>query len=87
MDAWIETEPILSWISGAGKTMMAAITIDYLHTKMQSHDIGVAYVFCDYKRRADQSAVHLLAAILQQLVQIRPSIAEPVTRLYDHHAE
>lgn len=40
--------------------MMAAITIDYLHMKAQNYDIGVVYIFCDYKRRADQSAVHLL---------------------------
>jgi hypothetical protein len=72
-------------IPGAGKTMMAAITVDHLQKSMQTPDVGVAYVYCNYKRQADQTTSSLLAAMLKQLVQDRPSIAKPVTSLYDHH--
>ncbi|KAF2466052.1 uncharacterized protein BDR25DRAFT_185539, partial [Lindgomyces ingoldianus] len=72
-------------IPGAGKTMLASIAVDHLYTKVQSRNIGVAYVFCNYKTRADQNATYLLAAIIKQLVQARASITEPVTRLYNHH--
>ena len=72
-------------IPGAGKTMMAAITIDYLCKTVQSNDVGVTYIYCNYKTQTDQSTTNLLAAILKQLMQDRPSIAEPVTRLYDCH--
>ena len=73
-------------IPGAGKTMMAAITIDHLLRTVQSDTIAMAYVFCNYKAQAEQTTSSLLAAILKQLVQVRPSIAEPIIRLYEHHA-
>jgi hypothetical protein len=73
-------------IPGAGKTMMAAITIDHLSTTTESDAIGIAYIFCNYKAQADQNTTSLLAPILKQLVQARPSLAEPVSRLYEHHS-
>jgi hypothetical protein len=72
-------------IPGAGKTMMSAITVDYLQNKIQTADVGVAYLYCNYKGQADQTASSLLAAILKQLVQDQTSIAEPLSKLYDHH--
>jgi hypothetical protein len=72
-------------IPGAGKTMMAAIAIDYLCRTTGRDDIGVAYLFCNYKAQADQSASSLLAALLKQLVQSRLDIAALVAYMYDHH--
>jgi len=69
-------------IPGAGKTMMSAIAIDHLCRMTRSDDIGVAYLFCSYKSRTDQSAASLFAAILKQLVQSRPDIATPVHELH-----
>ncbi|MCJ1247069.1 hypothetical protein MMC30_004280 [Trapelia coarctata] len=71
-------------IPGAGKTMMAAIAIDHLGRLAQA-DVGLAYVFCNYKSQANQGLYDLLSALLKQLVQSRTDIAAPVTRLYDHH--
>ncbi|KAI9770862.1 MAG: hypothetical protein M1839_003025 [Geoglossum umbratile] len=73
-------------IPGAGKTMMAAITIDYLFRTVQCNNVRVVYLYCNYQAQADQTTPNLLAAILKQLVQARPSIAKPVVHLYDHHA-
>jgi hypothetical protein len=72
-------------IPGAGKTMMAAIAIDHLCRTVRRDDIGVTYLFCNYKAQADQSAPNLLTALLKQLVQSRPDIAAPVTHIYDKH--
>lgn len=74
-------------IPGAGKTMIAAIVINHLLELMWSGAVGVAYVYCNYKAQADQNAADILAAILKQLVQARPSIAEPVERLHKKHAD
>jgi hypothetical protein len=65
--------------------MMAAITVDYLQNTVQTDEIGVAYIYCNYKRHADQTTSSLLATILKQLVHDRPSIAKPLSSLYDHH--
>ncbi|KAL8922168.1 MAG: hypothetical protein Q9208_005363 [Pyrenodesmia sp. 3 TL-2023] len=74
-------------IPGAGKTMIAAIAVDHLWKHVQTQDIGVAYIYCNYKTQTDQSAAKLAATILQQLVQERPFLAEPVANLYDRHAD
>lgn len=74
-------------IPGAGKTMMAAITIDYLCQTESSDGVGVAYLFCNYKGQADQSLSSLFAALLKQLVQSRPDIAALVRHIYDKHSK
>jgi hypothetical protein len=72
-------------IPGAGKTMVAAIAIDHLLQSTQSSSTGVAYVYCNYKAQQEQDASSMLAAIVKQLVQGRPSAAEPVERLHKKH--
>lgn len=72
-------------IPGAGKTMIAAITVDYLHSTVHNADVGVAYLYCNYKRQADQTTSNLIAAMLKQLVQDRPLITQPISSLYDRH--
>jgi len=74
-------------IPGAGKTMMAAVAIEHLCRTTHSTDIGIAYLFCSYKAQVDQTAPNLFAAILKQLVQSRPDIADPVTSIHNHHSK
>ena len=84
-DVWLKgpkSTLFCSGIPGAGKTMMAAVTIDHLCGAVQSHAVGVTYVYFNYKTQADQTATTLLSALLKQLVQNRPDVAEPVSALY-----
>jgi Cdc6-like AAA superfamily ATPase len=74
-------------IPGAGKTMMAAIAIDHLCRTAGCDDIGVAYLFYNYKTQADQSTLSLLATLLKQLVQCRPNIAASVTQIYESNSK
>lgn len=75
-------------IPGAGKTMIAAIAIDHLLKTVQSSSvgIGVAYTYCNYKAQEEQDTTNLIAAILKQLVQVRPSAIGPVEQLHKQHA-
>lgn len=73
-------------IPGAGKTMIAATAIDHLLETVQCNDIGVAYIYCNYKKQSEQTATALLAGILKQLVQGRPSAAEPAERIFNRHS-
>ncbi|KAF2809675.1 uncharacterized protein BDZ99DRAFT_33975 [Mytilinidion resinicola] len=66
--------------------MVAAIAIDHLLTLVHSSSHGVAYVYCNYKAREEQDVSRMLAAILKQLVQARPSLVGPVERLHKQHA-
>lgn len=67
-------------IPGAGKTMMAAVAIDYLQSTQPAH-VGVAYVFCSYKRHTEQNTPDLIAALMKQLLQARPDLLDPVKEL------
>jgi hypothetical protein len=66
--------------------MVAAIAIDHLLDSAQNSAYGVAYVYCNYKSQADQDTASILAAILKQLGQGRPSALGPVERLHQKHA-
>jgi hypothetical protein len=62
--------------------MLAAITIDHLLKSTQDSPYGVAYAYGHYKSQ-DEDACDMLAAILKQLIQGRPSTGEHVQRLYE----
>jgi Cdc6-like AAA superfamily ATPase len=74
-------------IPGAGKTVVAAIAIDYLLKSAQSSSVGVAYVYCNYKAHEEQGASSMLAALIKQLVRARPSIMESVEQLHKQHID
>ena len=67
----------------SGKTMLASITIEHLiNTFRGQHNIGVAYIYCDYKAEHGQGPSALLATLLKQLVQQKSSIPDHVRELY-----
>ena len=72
-------------IPGAGKTMVAAIAIEHLLVRARSEDIGVAFLFCNYKAQAEQTCGMLLATLLRQLLQNRPEAVSIVARMHDTH--
>ncbi|KAL9082847.1 MAG: hypothetical protein Q9159_006137 [Coniocarpon cinnabarinum] len=75
-------------IPGAGKTMMAAVTVEYLIEQAESdRDIGVAYLFCSYKAQIDQTTRNLCAAMLRQLVKRRPDLGAPAVDLYNRNSQ
>lgn len=74
-------------IPGAGKTMIAAITIDYLLDTMQHSTHGVAYVYCNYKTQQEQDVCAILAAIMKQLILGRPSAIEHIDCLHQKYID
>ena len=75
-------------IPGAGKTILTAITIDDLTMRFQSEvDIGIAYLYCNFRRQDEQKADHLLASLLKQLSQERTPLPDSVKTLYEKHKD
>jgi Cdc6-like AAA superfamily ATPase len=73
-------------IPGVGKTILTAIVIDDLTTRFQNDsNIGIAYLYCNFRRRNEQKADDLLASLLKQLSQERPLLPNTVKDLYDRH--
>lgn len=73
-------------IPGAGKTILTSIVIDHLHTRFYDQpDVGIAYVYCNFRRHDEQNAGDLLASLLKQLAQQRPSLPEALSDLESKH--
>lgn len=75
-------------IPGAGKTIITAIAIDDLNTRFQNDlSIGIAYLYCNFRRHDEQKVEDLLASLLKQLSQKRSSLPDSVKALYNHHKD
>ena len=73
-------------IPGAGKTIVTAIVVDELCKKFQNDaSIGIAYIYCNFRKWDEQKAEQLLLSLLKQLIQERPSLPDDVKTLYDYH--
>ncbi|KAF2175872.1 hypothetical protein K469DRAFT_763229 [Zopfia rhizophila CBS 207.26] len=88
---WLETSKqtlFCPGIPGAGKTILISIVIDHLITLPQDNPkIGVAYLYCNFRRRHEQKAEDLLASLLKQLCQEQSSLPHSVKALYDRHKD
>lgn len=73
-------------IPGAGKTMLSSIVIDYLIDSMQSDDIGIAYLYCNYKSQLEQTPTALLESLLKQLASSRKTVSDGIKRTFDHYS-
>ncbi len=68
--------------------MIAAIVIEDLATRYtQASDVGVAFVYCNFRRREEQTADQLLASILKQLSRQRPVHPDHLKELWNTHKQ
>jgi hypothetical protein len=67
---------------GAGKTTMAATVIHHLSTLGKSKDVAVAYIYCNYQRRSQQTLYALLTTLLRRLVQVQGMVPKCILDKY-----
>ncbi|KAJ9492914.1 hypothetical protein VN97_g257 [Penicillium thymicola] len=74
-------------IPGAGKTILASIVIDELYDRCgnRGEDVGIAYLYCNFKRNDDQSSIEMLSSILKQLAQSQSSLPSSIRELHAEH--
>lgn len=71
---------------GAGKTILTSIIVHYLHSQFHNHStVGIAYLYCNFRRQHEQKLNDLLLSLLKQLVQEQPYLSRNVEDLYDRH--
>ena len=51
-------------IPGAGKTVLAAIVVEYLQSTLPGELSAVAYIYCNYKERVQQTSNDLIASLI-----------------------
>ncbi|KAK1781062.1 hypothetical protein QBC45DRAFT_449553 [Copromyces sp. CBS 386.78] len=75
-------------IQGAGKTILSSIVIEDLASVSRSLAGGteVAYIYCDYKRQDEQTALELLSSLTKQLYLSMESLPPGVRALHKKHA-
>ncbi|KAH8588562.1 ankyrin repeat protein, partial [Bisporella sp. PMI_857] len=75
-------------IPGAGKTILAAIVINDLSTRFTNErNVGLAYIYCNFKRQDEQGIDDLLANLLKQLSQGTVSLPDYIKSLYNNHSK
>ncbi|KAH7232462.1 hypothetical protein B0J15DRAFT_599313 [Fusarium solani] len=92
----LESEGFLGWLAtskqtlfcpgipGAGKTILTSIVVDSLNSKFDNDsEIGIAYIYCNFRRQHEQKIDDLLVSVLKQLAQCRSSLPDSVKNLYD----
>ncbi len=73
-------------IHGSGKTIIASTVVDYLYNKFQKDlNIGITYLYCNFRRQHEQKPEDLVASVLKQLVQRLSSVPDSVKSLYSQH--
>ena len=73
-------------IPGAGKTILTSIVVDELTTHFYNNkSIGIAYLYCNFRRQDEQKLDDLLASLLKQLSGCQPSLPSDVKDLYNQH--
>ncbi|RDW57292.1 hypothetical protein BP5796_12742 [Coleophoma crateriformis] len=86
---WLETDKrtlFCPGIPGAGKTILTAIVVDELVTRFNGNSsIGIAYLYCNFRRQHEQSIENLLVSLLKQLTECLPSLPDTVKDLYNRH--
>ena len=58
--------------------------IDYLKRTFHE-DVGIAFVYCNYNEKGDQTVTNLIASLLQQLIQRHPIVPNKIRTLYEQH--
>jgi hypothetical protein len=61
--------------------------IDYLTHNIHDQDIGLAFLYCNYKGKEVQTTVNLVSSLLQQLAQRQPDIPSRLRSLYEQHSD
>jgi Cdc6-like AAA superfamily ATPase len=75
-------------IPGTGKTILTSIVINDLCNRFRNDiTIGIAYIYCNFRRQDEQKLEELLASLLKGLTRYQPSLFRVVKDLYDRHKD
>ncbi|KAI4203597.1 MAG: hypothetical protein LQ350_001787 [Teloschistes chrysophthalmus] len=86
---WVLGSEAMLWCSGimgAGKTFLASIAVEHLKNTLKHQNTAVMILYCGYNQARSQSVDSLVAALIKQVLQIRPAISEKLKELYNVHA-
>jgi Cdc6-like AAA superfamily ATPase len=88
--SWVATKKetlFCPGIPGAGKTVLTSLVVNNLETRFDNDPtVGIAYIYCNFRRQGEQNIEHLICSLVKQLAQTRPSLPNDLKDLHDRHA-
>ncbi|KAH0499652.1 hypothetical protein TgHK011_006829 [Trichoderma gracile] len=73
-------------IPGAGKTIITAIVVDDIYKRFYNDtNVGIAYLYCDYRRQQEQTVEQLLLSLVKQLAQRQAPVPKEVSEIYSEY--
>ncbi|KAI4116523.1 MAG: hypothetical protein LQ338_007701 [Usnochroma carphineum] len=82
---WSSSHEAMLWcpgIMGAGKTYLASIAVNYLKDVRTDQNVAILVLYCGYNENESQSVDKLVAALIKQILQIRPDVSDDLKKLY-----
>ncbi|KAI4089866.1 MAG: hypothetical protein LQ344_005125 [Seirophora lacunosa] len=82
---WASSHEAMLWcpgIVGAGKTFLASLAVEYLKNTRRDQNVAVLILFCGYNEERSQSVDKLVAALIKELLQIRPEVSKELKKLF-----
>lgn len=70
---------------GTGKTILSTIATNYLESRPRNSGEVVICLFCDYKRRHEQTVLHFMKSMLRQLLHATHSLPVAVRHMHEKH--
>lgn len=70
-------------VTGVAYTKGSSIIVEHIDSYCSSHTDAVAYIYCNYKERVQQTCKNLINSLIQQLIQRGSLIPEALRSLYD----
>ncbi|KAI4234159.1 MAG: hypothetical protein LQ349_003966 [Xanthoria aureola] len=86
---WTSGREAMLWcpgIMGAGKTFLASIATEYLRKTNKDRNSAVLILYCGYNVAQSQSIDSLVAALIKQVLQLRPEISKELKELHKKYA-
>ncbi|KAF2194389.1 purine and uridine phosphorylase [Zopfia rhizophila CBS 207.26] len=89
---WLDGKDRILWCigpPGTGKTVLASVVIDTINKTLASSKVCIAFLYCVYAERNNQTIDQLLGSVIRQLLQQvllqQSAIPEKVLELYNSH--
>src|SRR5436190_22717414 len=67
--------------------MIRSIIIDHLENLSTPEKSPLAYIYCMYKEKDEQTDINLISSILQQLLQRHGFVSDQLSLLYNRHTK
>ena len=67
--------------------MLASRVIDHLEISSAEGSSVTVYIYCDYGKQEEQTAINLIESMMKQLLQHQDAIPEKIQQAYQDHRE